>query len=82
MVLPEKFLLMDFVKLPGKKLVVALVGPRNGRRIKGLLRGPFERRNIHLSDERGRLGTGAGKQVRRQTVRQAKKLFEIILLCF
>src|SRR5437660_12624543 len=52
MVLPEKFLLMDFVKLLWQELLVSLVRSRNRRWMKRLLRGLFDGRDIHLRDER------------------------------
>src|SRR5215469_15412028 len=76
MVLPEKFLLSDFVKLLGSKFVVPLMSQRVRRRIQ-LRHRILHWRDVEILNERRCFGTW---RVRRQSIGQAQELKAAVIL--
>src|SRR5689334_22805162 len=80
MIFPEKFLLVNLVKLFRTKLAVALVSVGIRRRIKRFRSGLFDWRNKEFGNKWSCLRTW---QIGRQSVWRAEKFEKIVvLLCF
>jgi len=80
MIFPEKFLLVNLVKLFRTKLAVALVSVGFRRRIKRFRSGLFDWRNKEFGNKRSCLRAW---QIGRQSVWRAEKFEKIVvLLCF